>query len=64
MVKMKNIWDETLAFAGVPALNPWDTIEISEDMASILANHPSIEILKGKVKGVEKDKDTFKGVEA
>lgn len=32
-------------------------------MASILANHPSIEILKGKVKGVEKDKDAFKGVE-
>lgn len=64
MVKIKNTGDESLAFAGVPMIPAGETIEVSDDVAEVVKNHPSIKIVKDTVKGTEpKTKDTFQGVE-
>ncbi len=65
MIKVKNTGEETLAFSGVPAIPAGETIEVADDIAEVIQNHPDIEIVKDSVKGTESNskKSTFKGVE-
>lgn len=58
-VKLKNVWSEDLAFAGIPLIKSNETFEVSQEQAEILLKNDSVKMIEDR-----KSEKSFKGVES